>query len=290
MNILVLGGTGFLGTRLVNALLENGHRVSIATRGIRRDAFGKRVHRIQIDRADQVSMEMVFRKTSYDVVYDHLAYGARDVSTVLDAVSGGLYVMVSSAAVYTLRPGLREEDFLPETYSLSPNARENSSYAEGKRAAESALAREYSSRNALAVRFPVIVGPEDNTRRLHFYAEHLLDERPMNIDNMDSRMSFIHVEEAARLLAFLAENPGGDSLNAASEGTISLREMLGYMEKAAEKAPLLHEEGDPAPYNGTGDYSLSLDRARKLGFRFSSVRDWMFKLLDSCTASVLSGR
>lgn len=285
MNALVLGGTGFLGTRLVNALLENGHRVSIAARGITRDAFGNRVRRIRADRTAPCSLATILRGTSYDVVYDNLAYGARDVSTVLDAVSCGLYVMASSAAVYTLRPGLREEDFRAETYSPCQPGRDNIPYAEGKRAAESALAREYSSRKTLAVRFPVIMGPEDNTRRLRFYTEHLLAERPMMIDNPDSRMSFIHVEEAARLLAFAAENQVRGTLNAASEGTVSLREMLAYMEARTGKAPVLDAKGDPAPYNGIGDYSLCLDRAEKSGFRFSRVRDWMFRLLDS----VLSG-
>lgn len=281
MNALVLGGTGFLGTRLVNTLLENGHRVSIAARGITRDAFGNRVRRIRADRTAPSSLAAVLRGTSYDVVYDNLAYGDRDVSTVLDAVSCGLCVMASSAAVYTLRPGLREEDFRTETYSPSLPGHDNIPYAEGKRAAESALAREYSSRKTLAVRFPVIMGPEGNTRRLRFYTEHLLAERPMMIDNPDSRMSFIHVEEAARLLAFAAENQVRGTLNAASEGTVSLREMLAYMEARTGKAPVLDAKGTPAPYNGIGDYSLCLDRAEKSGFRFSRVRDWMFRLLDS---------
>lgn len=281
MNALVLGGTGFLGTRLVNSLLENGHRVSIAARGITRDAFGNRVRRIRADRTAPCSLAAALRGTCYDVVYDNLAYGARDVSTVLDAVSCELYVMASSAAVYTLRPGLREEDFRAGTYSPSLPGRDNIPYAEGKRAAESALAREYSSRKTLAVRFPVIMGPEDNTRRLRFYTEHLLAERPMMIDNPDSRMSFIHVEEAARLLAFAGENQVRGTLNAASEGTVSLREMLAYMEARTGKAPVLDAKGTPAPYNGIGDYSLCLDRAEKSGFRFSRVRDWMFRLLDS---------
>lgn len=281
MNILVLGGTGFLGTRLVNALLENGHRVSIAVRGTTRDAFGNRVRRIRTDRTDQRSMAAALRGTSYDVVYDNLAYGAGDISTVLDAVSCGLYVMASSAAVYTPGPGLREEDFRAEMYSPSRPGRKNISYAEGKRAAESVLAREYASRKTLAVRFPVIMGPEDNTRRLPFYAEHLLAERPMMIDNPDSQMSFIHVEEAARLLAFAAENRVKGTLNAASEGTVSLREMLAYMETRTGKTPVLHEKGDAAPYNGIGAYSLCLNRAEKSGFRFSHVRDWMSGLLDS---------
>lgn len=281
MNALVLGGTGFLGTRLVNTLLEKGHRVSIATRGITRDAFGDRVHRIRADRTNQRSMAAAFRGTSYDVVYDNLAYEARDVSTVLDTVSCGFYVMASSAAVYALRPGLREGDFRAETYSPIRHGPGKSSYAEGKRAAESAMRREYASRKTLAVRFPVIMGPEDNTRRLLFYAEHLLAGRPMMIDNPDSPMSFIHAGEAARLLAFAAENQVEGALNAASKGTVSLREMLAYLEEKTGKTPLLEKEGDPAPYNGTGNYSLCLDRAEKLGFRFSRVRDWIFNLLDS---------
>lgn len=36
MKILVLGGTRFFGVHLVNALLEDGHEVTIATRGGRR--------------------------------------------------------------------------------------------------------------------------------------------------------------------------------------------------------------------------------------------------------------
>lgn len=162
------------------------------------------MHRIRIDRTDKDAMETVFRETNYDVVYDHLAYGACGVSTVLDAVSCGLYVMASSAAVYTLRPGLREEDFLPEHRGRP---------------------------------LPGHRGTGRQHPQTAFYVVHLLNERPMNIDNMDSRISFIHVEEAARLLAFLAGNPGGNSLNAASKRTISLREMLGYMEKAAPPSP-----------------------------------------------------
>ena len=38
--VLVLGGTRFFGKHLVEALLQAGHDVTIATRGITEDSFG----------------------------------------------------------------------------------------------------------------------------------------------------------------------------------------------------------------------------------------------------------
>lgn len=49
-NILILGGTRFFGKRLVELLLEEGHKVTIATRGNTPDSFGEQVDRLQIDR------------------------------------------------------------------------------------------------------------------------------------------------------------------------------------------------------------------------------------------------
>ena len=43
MNVLVLGGTRFFGIHMVNVLLENGHDVTIATRGNASDPFGKKL-------------------------------------------------------------------------------------------------------------------------------------------------------------------------------------------------------------------------------------------------------
>jgi len=40
MKILVLGGTRFFGIHMVNDLIEKGHEVTIATRGITPDYFG----------------------------------------------------------------------------------------------------------------------------------------------------------------------------------------------------------------------------------------------------------
>lgn len=45
MKILVIGGTRFFGIHMVNELLEKGHDVTIATRGISSDEYGDKVKR-----------------------------------------------------------------------------------------------------------------------------------------------------------------------------------------------------------------------------------------------------
>lgn len=47
-NILILGGTRFFGKRLVRLLLDEGFKVTIATRGNTSDEFGDQVERIQL--------------------------------------------------------------------------------------------------------------------------------------------------------------------------------------------------------------------------------------------------
>ncbi len=58
MKILVLGGTRFFGVHLVCALLEDGHEVTIATRGRTPDSFGSQVSRIVVDRLNAAVMKM----------------------------------------------------------------------------------------------------------------------------------------------------------------------------------------------------------------------------------------
>lgn len=75
MNILMLGGTRFFGVQTVEALLERGHTVTIATRGNVPDKFGTSVSRIIFDRTDEVKY-------------------------VLDVADCDKYIHMSSTAVY----------------------------------------------------------------------------------------------------------------------------------------------------------------------------------------------
>ena len=279
-NVLVLGGTRFFGPHLVRALLDAGHQVTLATRGTTVDPFQAQVNRICVDRTDAAAMKQAFQHRFYDVVCDNIAYCSNDVRSALTALSCGRYLLTSSVSVYDLHPDIREEDWLASDDGLVWCDRSDCPYDEGKRRAECALFHRFVGIPGAAVRFPFVIGPHDYTGRLRFYVEHVRDEIPMYIDNLDAPMSFISEVDAGRFLAFLAGSPYTGPINGSSRGTVTLREVLDYAAQKMGKLPLLSPSGDPAPYNGAEPYSINTSRAEALGFSFSDLHDWLPGLLD----------
>lgn len=125
-------------------------------------------------------------------------------------------------------------------------------YEQIKRQAEYALWQEYSDRNWLAVRYPFAIGKDDYTKRLLFYVEHVKG-----------------------------------AINGSAFGTISIREILDYIEKKTGHAAILSDDGEEAPYNGEPEYSINTEKATALGYRFSNLKDWIYELLDYYLAGFL---
>lgn len=280
MNILVVGGTRFFRKQLVWELLGQGHTVAVATRGKTPDPFGGRVTRIALDRTDSRSVRDALGGADYDLVYDNIAYASNDVRRLLDTVRTDRYILTSSTAVYDKKINTVETDFDPLAQPVSWGERAGFSYAEGKRQAEGALFQAYGRIPALAVRFPFVIGDDDYTLRLLFYIEHAVSGAPLYVDNEFSQMSFISRDEAARFLAFLADRDCTGGVNAASKGTIALNEVFGFVYEKTGKRPILRDSGEAAPYNGEPSYSINTDKAKRLGFAFSNVREYLFPLVE----------
>lgn len=281
MNVLVLGGTRFFGIPMVNELLKRGHQVTIATRGLAPDEYGEKVKRIVFDHTDGQSVKRALRGGHYDVAIDKIAYCSNDVRRVLDVVDCERYILMSSTAVYAPKHiDTRESEFDPAAQTLVWGERNDFTYEEGKRQAERALQQRFSNRNWLAVRYPFVIGKDDYTKRLFFYVEHIIKSIPMKIDNLDAQMGYIRSDEAGKLLAFLADQNVTGAINASAEGTISLGEVILYVEKKTGRKAVFSSLGDAAPYNGEPAYSINTGRAKELGFCFSLLQDWIYGLLD----------
>ncbi len=280
MKILVLGGTRFFGGHMVNELINNNHRVTIATRGIKQDDFGERVERIKIDRLSKISLAKELGERKFDVICDNLAYCSNDVKNLLNAVKCDRYVMISTTAVYDKHMETIEEDFDPLSYGLRWCSRTDFGYDEIKRQDECALFQHYKNQNAVAVRIPLGIGQDDYTKRLYFYVEHIIKGIPMYVDNADKQMGFIRSDEAGRFIAFMVEQELTGTINGSSQGTKSLEEMFAYITKKTGKRPIFSAQGNAAPYNGEPAYSINTDKARKAGFNFMVLNDYIFDLLD----------
>lgn len=282
MNVLVLGGTRYFGVHMVNALLAKGHVVTIATRGIYKDSFGDRVTRKIVERTDTQSLAELFKSGGYDVICDNISYCSNDVKALLSVAKCNRYVMTSSMSVYAnLKMNTTESGYNPLEHKLIWCDRADFTYDEIKRQAECALFTEYSNQNAVAVRFPYVIGEDDYTNRLYFYVEHIVKQTPMYVDNMDVQMSFVSSNDAGEFLAWLAESDYSGVINGSNTGTISLHEIAEYAYEKTNKKPVFSDNGDKAPYNGTCNYSVNTDLAKSIGYSFSPIKSYIYDLIDA---------
>ena len=281
MNVLVLGGTRFFGIPMVKDLLEKGHKVTIATRGNANDDFGNKVNRIIVERTNAESMNKAFEGKHFDVVIDKIAYCSNDIQYAMDSINFDKYIYMSSTSVYNPKHlNTVEDDFDGLSKNFVWCGRIDFPYEQIKRQAEYALWQKYSDKKWLAVRYPFAIGKDDYTKRLFFYVEHTVKSIPMNIDNLDCQMSFIRSDEAGKFLSFLVESDTVGAINGSADGTISLREIIEYIESKTGSKAIIDASGENAPYNGEPEYSVNTDKAKSLGFKFSSLREWIFDLLD----------
>lgn len=281
MNILVMGGTRFFGIHMVNELLTRGHDITIATRGKTADEYGDRVRRIVMERTSETSMKNALRGKQYDVVIDKIAYCSNDIKYVMEAVGCDKYILMSSTSVYEPKHmNTVESDFDGGSKELIWCDRNAFPYEELKRQAECALWQKYSDRNWIAVRYPFVIGRDDYTKRLLYYVEHTMKSIPMNIDHPDHQMGYIRSEEAGKFMAFLVDKDIRGAINGSSKGTISIREIIEYVERKTGTKAVIDKTGENAPYNGEPEYSINMEKAESLGFRFSTLQDWIYELLD----------
>ena len=281
---LILGGTQFVGKRLVQLLIDEGVEVTVATRGFASDAFGDQVSRLTINREDAGSLEKAFKDRTWDVVFDQTCYSSQEALDTLNELKGKVqkYIFTSSQAVYDFGTNHVEESFNPFDYQPVLKSRRDYigyvGYQEAKRAAEAIL---FQNANfpVVAVRFPIIIGKDDYTNRLQFHVEHVKEGKPMFIEHPDFSYSFIDSGEAASFLLSMAKSDYHGPVNPGSEEDISLGELMELIEKLIGTKAILSDDGDPSPYNLPGSWSVNTSLVKSMGYRFVSLDSLLKSLI-----------
>src|SRR5262249_36722975 len=104
VNVLVVGGTLFMGHELVFRLLAAGHRVTLLNRGTHEAAFRGRVERLLADRTTADFADRL-KGRSFDAAVDFAAFTGEDARGVLEVLGGRVshYVAISTGQVYLVR-------------------------------------------------------------------------------------------------------------------------------------------------------------------------------------------
>lgn len=248
--MLVLGGTGFIGPHTVRTAVENGHEVTIFTRGRSQADLPEGVEHLVGDRDNDLT---ALEGRSWDVVIDNNARDYRWVqrSTELLEDAVGHYIFVSSISAYdmstiggydvadrVLREPIVDEDYKRFEPEAGWNDGDEAHYGLTKTLAENICHEAFPGRTTV-VRPGLIVGPGDPSDRFTYW--------PVRIDqggevmapgNPEHANQIIDQRDLTEWIVRLAEDGVMGDFNATGpESRLSMAEML-YGIRAVTSAPL----------------------------------------------------
>lgn len=169
MNLLILGGTVFVGRYLVEIALERGHSVTLFHRGLHNPELFPQVERILGNRDGDLGK---LAGRSWDAVIDTCGYVPRVVADSARALAGNAdhYTFISSISVYSDRSEGGIDESSPVEAVPAPEVEEvtGETYGPLKVACELAAEAELPGR-VLVIRPGLIVGPHDPTDRFTYW-------------------------------------------------------------------------------------------------------------------------
>ena len=301
MQILVIGGTVFLGRHFVQAALEAGHNVTLFHRGKSNPDLFPDIEHIHGDRRSTDDLDQLKGKT-WDLLVDPSAYFPKDVELLLERTRDSIkhYTIVSSISVYSGEgtEGPDEESPVGQLIEEMPRDRiipEN--YGPLKAAAEE-KAEEMMPGNVLRVRPGLIVGPHDPSDRFTYWpwrinrgGEFLAPGDPKE------EVQFIDVRDLAEWMLRLVENRTTGIFNAT--GPTEQTSMQNFLEHgintlntkatpqwASDQFLLEHQVGPyvemplwiPGEANGMSRTDIS--RALKAGLTFRPIAETLRDTLE----------
>jgi 2'-hydroxyisoflavone reductase len=214
LDILVLGGTGFIGPHLVRHAMSRGHKVTIFTRGRRDGDLPAEVTRLQGDRDGQLQS---LEGKRWDVVIDDSGNKSEWVrlSTALLKDATGAYLFTSSTGVYYpyLKRGLTESD---SVLYEAPDPKDGSAtFGVMKSVAEKITLDTFGNRG-IVVRPTYIVGPGDTSDRFPYWPQRLArGGEVLAPGKRDDPMQIIDVRDLAEFMIKLVEDKRNGVYNAA---------------------------------------------------------------------------
>ena len=230
MRVLVLGGTGFIGSFAVRRILARGHEVTVFHRGKTRSDPLPDVEHLQGDRADLEQFAPAFAELRPEVVLDMRPYSQIEGEELLRLFCriARRIVAVSSCDVYRAfdrfsgrDPGppdptpLTEESPLRDrlyNYREEGMAPSHPGYWDDKILMEEAVQADPKRIPATVLRLPMVYGPGDDQHRVAAYVRRMVDRRPFvllpeSVAGWKAPRGY--VEDVGEAIALCVERPEG---------------------------------------------------------------------------------
>ncbi len=300
MNILIIGGTRFVGHYTAIALHEAGHSVSVFTRGVQPMELPDGIVHIKGDRKNDADLQRAAEAAAWDVVWDNMSYTGDDAASAISAFRDrcALFIHTSTLAVYSVCDGIvspyREEDFEAGRERRDRLGTYPYDYGIKRREGERALMEAHAEFRFpfVSVRLPAVLGPRDYSLRAWSYWRRILDDRRIILpnDGIEMHRSVYSGDVVDALLAIVGRGAqvAGRAYNIAGREIVSLRqfaeasaqvlgvdvEILGISRAVIETAGL--DVDKLSPYTTWGDHLESITKAKhELEFEPTPFEHWL---------------
>lgn len=244
LDILFLGGTGFLGPHQINYALARGHRVTMFNRGSNAGMYGSKVEEIIGNRDNNIDDGLSGLKgdRSWDVVVDNSGYVPRHVRESAELLKGRCrrYIYISTVAVYDFDVAT----VFPESAKLAdledPSIEEVTGETYGPLKAEcDRIVQNIFGDACTIVRPTYIVGPGDHTDRFTYYVVQANKGGDVLAPGLpDNEVQWIDARDLCPWIVTLAENNTAGVFNAAGPASAVNRSGLMWGLRALTAEPV----------------------------------------------------
>ncbi len=250
VRVVVVGGAGFIGRAVAELLRAGGREVVVVDRRPGAAAAPDRDVAPLVDIATPAAVEQLTPLFRGAAAVVHLAArvdppapgerdamrrlhvdGTRNVVRAARAAGVPRFVLASSAVVYGARPENRVP--LDESTPVRPNA--DFPYAVDKAAQEDVLAAEGGGLARAVARPAIVYG-----RGARNYLTEIIRSSPLlpALDGRRPQLQFVHVDDVARALAFLATASVEGAFNVASADWLALEDVAQIAGKRVLDVPV----------------------------------------------------
>jgi 2'-hydroxyisoflavone reductase len=288
MNLLILGGTQFVGRHVVEAAQGRGHTVTTFTRG--NNPLPNTESLIGDRRKGEYT---ALQGRTWDAVIDVNAYVPREVREAAAALQTRHYTFISTVSVYqgSAEPGIHEDSPLVTLEDPSTEAITGETYGGLKVLCEQEAQRLYP--NCLIIRPHIVVGPHDPTDRFTYWPRRFAQQDQVLVPGKpEFTVQYIDARDQANFIVESVEQSLTGTFNSAAPSTTwgELVAACGGEGKAvwADEAWLLEQKVSPwadlplwIPMGSEGRGLLGTDssRALKAGLKIRPLEQTVQELL-----------
>ena len=300
LNVLVLGGTNFLGPSIVNALISNGHNVTLFNRGITNPGLFPGIPLLTGDRTSRDGYDKIKANTnSWDLTIDVWPQNPNYVLEAIEALKNRTnhYMYVSSIAVY--------KTFKPIALDETAEVRGASQYVEGNYNENKVLCervvQQHFPRDHTIIRPGAIVGDRDPGPFGIHLLERINNRNEMMAPDSNDPVQLIDAKDIGNFLILCAERKTTGIFNLVGPSNeFGYKDMVLEARKALNSNTEIHwitpaflaSKGiepfsdipfwipitsDPEP----GFYQISNKKAVNAGLRFTDFRETVLTSYES---------